>query len=100
VPGHWYGTEVDGEIIEMAKEYNCSIIGTPHDTFIASRLICQAIPVKHVMASENIISFSITDYVDDVKDEMTKKRFRYFPVHDTEHNFLGMCFQTSSAGIP
>lgn len=84
------GTEVDTEVLDLAKEKGCRVIATPYDTFIASRLICQAIPVSYVMASENIVSFCINDYVDDVKKEMTKKRFRYFPVMNADHEFVGM----------
>ena len=74
------GTEVTDKVLELAKEKNCRIITTPYDTFTASRLICQAMPVSYIMATDTIVSFNETDFVDDVKEEMTKKRFRYFPV--------------------
>ena len=73
------GTEVTDKVLELAKEKNCRIITTPYDTFTASRLICQAMPVSYIMATDTIVSFNETDFVDDVKEEMTKKRFRYFP---------------------
>lgn len=82
-------TAVNEEVLRLAKERNCRIITTPYDTFTASRLICQAIPVSHVMATDTIVSFNINDYIDDVKEEMTKKRFRYFPVLNCENEFLG-----------
>lgn len=82
-------TAVNEEVLKLAKEKNCRIITTPYDTFTASRLICQSIPVSHVMATDTIVSFNINDYIDDVKEEMTKKRFRYFPVLNCDHEFLG-----------
>lgn len=85
------GTEVADEVQAFAKEKGCRIIGTPHDTFIASRLICQAIPVSYAMTpAEDVAVFGINDYLDDVKEAMAKKRFRYFPVLNTEHEFVGM----------
>ena len=42
------GTEVTDKVLELAKEKNCRIITTPYDTFTASRLICQAMPVSYI----------------------------------------------------
>lgn len=83
------GTEVTDKVLELAKEKNCRIITTPYDTFTASRLICQAMPVSYIMATDTIVSFNETDFVDDVKEEMTKKRFRYFPVLNADNEFVG-----------
>ena len=83
------GTEVTDKVLELAKEKNCRIITTPYDTFTASRLICQAMPVSYIMATDTIVSFNETDYIDDVKEEMTKKRFRYFPVLNSDNEFVG-----------
>lgn len=83
------GTEVSDKVLELAKENNCRIITTPYDTFTASRLICQAMPVSYIMATDTIVSFNETDYIDDVKEEMTKKRFRYFPVLNADDEFVG-----------
>ena len=41
------------------------------------------------MATDTIVSFNETDYIDDVKEEMTKKRFRYFPVLNSDNEFVG-----------
>ena len=67
------GTEVTDKVLELAKEKNCRIITTPYDTFTASRLICQAMPVSYIMATDTIVSFNETDFVDDVKEEMTNR---------------------------
>lgn len=83
-------SEVDEDVQEFAKEAKCNVIVTPYDTFIASRLICQSIPVSHVMTSEGIAQFNVNEYIDDVKAAMTSKRFRYFPVVNNKQEFLGM----------
>lgn len=82
-------TGVDEDVIELAKEKKCTVIATPYDTFIASRLICQSIPVSAVMVKEPD-TIEIDDYIEDVTEEMTKKRYRYFPVLSADGEFVGM----------
>ena len=85
------GTNLDEEVLNIAKEKGCRVIATGYDTFIASRLICQAIPVSYAMTPKDKLAvFSINDFVDDVKEEMTQKRFRYFPVLDADNKFVGL----------
>ncbi|MHC6179394.1 putative manganese-dependent inorganic diphosphatase [Clostridium sp. JNZ X4-2] len=81
--------EVDESIIKKAKEVNCSVIITPFDTFTASRLIPQSIPVGYVMKKDNILSFKIYDLIDDVRDVMLKTRYRSYPVVDSENKVIG-----------
>lgn len=81
--------EVDAEIIESAKEAGVNVISTPHDSFTASRLIIQSIPVSYVMAKENLISFSEDELVEDIKDTMIETRFRSYPVTDKDGKVLG-----------
>ena len=81
---------VSEEILEQAKEKEIVIITTPHDTFTVARLINQSIPVRYFMTKkEDLVTFKMRDYVDDVKEVMTRKRFRDFPVVDNKGNFLG-----------
>lgn len=77
------------EIIEKASKANCSIITTPYDSFTASRLITQSIPVSYVMSKENLVSFSTEDFVDDVREVMLETRFRSYPVVDKNHKVIG-----------
>jgi manganese-dependent inorganic pyrophosphatase len=69
-------TEVDTRIVEKAKEKEVIIISTPHDTFTASRLITQSIPIKNVMTSEDIVKFTLDDLVDNAREQMAQTRFR------------------------
>lgn len=77
-------------IKKLAEERQCVVISTPHDTFTVARLINQSIPVKHFMSKENLTTFKMSDYVEDIKDVMTKKRFRDFPVVDRKGRFVGL----------
>lgn len=80
---------VNEDIIDMAKENNCSIISTPYDSFTTSRLITQSIPVSYVMTKENLISFSTDDFVDEIKDVMIETRYRSYPVVDSNNKVTG-----------
>lgn len=78
--------KIDEDIINLARENKVTIISTPHDTFTASRLITQSIPVNEVMTRKNIVKFSIDDLVDNVKEHMSKTRYRSYPVIDDNNN--------------
>lgn len=84
------GFDVSAEVIAAADKRDCVIISTPYDTFTVSRLMNQSMPIKYFMTKDNIIKFDIEDYVDDVKEVMSKVRHRDFPVVDEEDNYVGM----------
>ena len=75
--------------VNLAKEHGVTIIVTQHDSFTASRLIVQSIPVGYVMIKENLVTFSTDDLVDDIKGIMTETRFRSYPVIDLNGKVVG-----------
>ena len=77
------------KIISLAKEHGVTVIVTQHDSFTASRLIVQSIPVGYVMVKENIVSFRTDDLVDDIKKVMSETRFRSYPVLDENGRVVG-----------
>ena len=77
-------------MIQRAEEQSIVIISTPHDTFTAARLINQSIPVKHFMTKTPLVTFQMNDYVEDIKEVMTKKKFRDFPILDRHGRFKGL----------
>lgn len=81
--------ELAGNLLSKAKENGVTIISTPHDSFTASRLLIQSIPVNYVMATEDLISFSKDDLVDDIKDIMAETRYHSYPVTDEEGRVIG-----------
>ena len=81
---------VSDRIIKQAQEKEIVIIRTPHDTFTAAQHINQSIPVKYFMTKDNLVTFKLRDYVDDVKEVMARKRFRDFPIVDNKGKFLGL----------
>ena len=84
------GAEVSEELIQRAEEQSIVIISTPHDTFTAARLINQSIPVKHFMTKTPLVTLQMNDYVEDIKEVMTKKKFRDFPIIDRHGRFKGL----------
>lgn len=81
--------KLEPELLEEAKKNGVTVISTPHDSFTASRLIVQSIPVSYVMATENLISFSLDDLVEDIKDIMAETRYHSYPVTDNDGKVVG-----------
>ena len=77
------------ELLEEAKKKGVTIISTPYDSFTASRLLLQSVPVGYVMATENLISFSKDELVEDIKDVMAETRYNSYPVTDDEGKVIG-----------
>lgn len=84
------GYEVDEEVKKLAGQRGCVIITTPFDTFAVARCINQSMPIRQYMTKEGLITFAIDDYVNDVKEMMTKVRHRDFPVLDENGRYAGM----------
>ena len=73
------GSAVPKTIVRLAQEKGCTIISTPHDTYPASCMISQSVPISYYMLRNNLLTFRTTDSVEDVKEVMGKVRFVYFP---------------------
>lgn len=65
------------------------VLLTQLDAYRASRMIFQAIPVERVCCHKNLVSFHLTDFVDDVRDAMLNSRFRSYPILDAEGKVAG-----------
>ncbi|NLY45275.1 MAG: putative manganese-dependent inorganic diphosphatase [Tissierella sp.] len=81
--------KIEDELLELAKARDITVISTPHDTFTASRLITQSMPISYVMTTENLVYFTLDDLVDDVKVHMSQTRYRSYPVVDHERKVVG-----------
>ena len=78
------------DVRTLAEKHDCIIITTPFDTFSVARLINQSMPIKQFMTQKNIITFGIEDYVDEVRETMSKIRHRDFPILNENGNYAGM----------
>lgn len=82
--------KVSKTIIKMAEEKDCVLITTEYDTYTTARLINQSMPVKFFMRRDNLITFDTEEYIDDVKEIMSKEKHRDFPVLDENGKYVGM----------
>ncbi len=80
-------TEISQELVDSTAP-SC-IISTPLDARKTARLIYQAIPVARVCQTEKIISFHLSDYLDDVREIMLASRYRCYPVLDENERVVG-----------
>lgn len=87
------GSKVSKTIQKLASEAGCAIIASPLDTYACSKLVNQAVPVRHVMKTSNLITFRHDDLVADVRSSVSKLRIRYFPILDSAGNYMGMFSQ-------
>lgn len=84
------GSPVSRTIQKLAKQAGCTIICTPYDTYTVARLINQSIPVRYFMKKDQLITFCLNDYVEEIRSTMAKKRHRNFPILDQNGNYVGM----------
>ncbi len=77
-------------VIELAKSKGATIILTGFDTFHAANLINQSFPVSYFMKARDLVTFEPEDYLEEIKDTMTAKRYRNFPVIDNDGHYQGM----------
>lgn len=82
------GKDVSEKIVQKAIEARCAIITTPYDAMKVARYIYQTPPVSLIMTKE-IVTFKISDYVDDVSKRMSKSRYRSYPVVDKKGIVIG-----------
>lgn len=82
--------KVSQTIRKLAAERGCILMTTPYDAFTVARLINQSIPIKHFMRRERLITFETEEYVDDVKEIMSRERHRDFPILDEHGKYVGL----------
>lgn len=81
------GAEIDTAFAEQAAE--TVLITTPYDAYRAARLIIQSVPVERILPNTDPVSFHINDYVDDVREQTLKSRFRSYPILDETDRVIG-----------
>ncbi|WP_458458717.1 putative manganese-dependent inorganic diphosphatase [Pseudobutyrivibrio sp.] len=83
-------SKVEKEVAELAEKKQVVLITTEFDTFTVARLIHQSMPIRQFMQKDNIISFELDDYVDEVREVMKSVRHRDFPILDENRHYIGM----------
>ena len=90
---------VSRTIQAMARDHGCTIIVTPLDTYAVARLINQSMPVEYFMKKDNLITFRRSDYTEDIQEIMSKKRYRDFPILNTDGEYIGMISRRNLLGV-
>ena len=81
------GAQIDPEISERAQ--GTVLVTTPYDAYRAARLIMQSVPVERILQGAEIVSFRLNDYLDDVREQTLKTRFRSYPILDENDCVVG-----------
>lgn len=84
------GFPLEEELLEKAKKKDVVVLSTQLSSFMAARLLPQAVPVSHIMTSKDLVTFHPEEIVHDVSDIMSQTRFRAYPVVDYQNKYLGM----------
>lgn len=93
------GAKVSLTIRKLAEERGCTIISTPYDAFTAARQINQSMPISYFMKRDDLVTFRVDDFVDDIRDTMAKLRHRDFPIMDEQGNYMGMVSRRNLLGL-
>ncbi|MBR6109913.1 MAG: putative manganese-dependent inorganic diphosphatase [Clostridia bacterium] len=65
------------------------IITTPYSAYRAARLIFQAIPIERICQTSDLVTFRLDDYLDDVREVVSKTRYRCYPILDPDDRVVG-----------
>ena len=93
------GAAVSRTIQHMAQEHGTAVIVSPLDTYTVARLINQAMPVDFFMKSDGLVTFRMSDYTDQIREIMSKKRYRDFPILDKHGSYIGMISRRNLLGV-
>ena len=79
--------EISEELLALAT-HTC-VISTPFDAYRAARLLFQAIPIARICRTKNLECFRLTDYLDDVREVVSRSRYRCYPILDENDKVVG-----------
>ena len=65
------------------------LIATPCDAYRAARLLYQAIPVSRIAEIEDLVTFHLDNFLDDVRDTVLQSRYRSYPVLNDAGHVVG-----------
>lgn len=83
-----WANSVEEDVIELAKEYHCPILISGYGSMNTSRYLFFSPEIQTVM-KENVMCFYEDEFLEDVAKKMSKKRYRAYPVIDSENYLTG-----------
>lgn len=82
--------DADSPVAKAAAEAEIHVVLTHYDAYRASRLISHSVPVSRLMRTEDIVTFQIDDFLEDVRATMLQHRNPSYPVLDHNNRVLGV----------
>jgi manganese-dependent inorganic pyrophosphatase len=83
------GLEVSDEIHKLARQYEVTLMLSPHDSATTTMLCRAAIPVDHLLR-EDFLTFHEDERLEDVQRVAAASQFQAFPVVDEDDRVVGM----------
>src|SRR5699024_2002258 len=84
-------TELPEELRNL--ETRTCIISTPCDAYRAVRLIYRSSPIARICRREKLVTFHLSDLVDDVREIVLKERASCYPILDENEKIAGLLYQ-------
>ncbi|MBQ4423629.1 MAG: putative manganese-dependent inorganic diphosphatase [Clostridia bacterium] len=81
------GAEVDASC--LSESCKTVLITTPYDAYRAARLVIQSVPVQRILPEKEVVAFRLNDYLDDVREQTLKSRYRSYPILDENDRVAG-----------
>ena len=79
--------QLNDELKEAAVD--TVLITTPYDAYRAARLLIQSVPIRRILPEKEAVAFRLNDYLDDVREQTLKSRFRSYPILDEDDRVIG-----------
>ena len=83
------GKEIPRKYCHMADEAGVRMLSVPRDTYYTSKIVHQCGYLSTIMRTGEVIRFYPKDYLEDVRDEMSRSHFRSYPVVDEDNTLAG-----------
>jgi manganese-dependent inorganic pyrophosphatase len=81
--------QIPVKYVEKAALAEICMISVPKDTYYTSKIIHQCGYLSTIMRSSDVIRFYPNDYLEDVRDEMSRSQFRSYPVVNEDNALSG-----------
>ncbi|MEN1761091.1 putative manganese-dependent inorganic diphosphatase [Anoxynatronum sibiricum] len=83
------GKPIPDKYIQLAQSAGVCMLSVPSDTYYTSKMIHQCGYLASIMRIGDVIRFYPNDYLEDVRDEMSRSHFRSYPVVDEGNRLAG-----------
>lgn len=83
------GFPMSQDLLDKANEKGIVVLSTNFNSYMAARLLPQAVPVGFVMSKEDLVYFNLDDTVEEAQAIMSKSRYRSYPVMDHQNKVVG-----------